>query len=54
MHLFCGVVAHMVCCVPGTIDPDKMGSGIQYGDLALRTHRILPNEERTGQGCCTS
>ncbi|KAJ3183729.1 Ras- protein Rab-4A [Gaertneriomyces sp. JEL0708] len=36
----------------GAIDPDRMGTGIQYGDLALRSHRPLPAEPPEKRSCC--
>ncbi|KND01106.1 small GTP-binding protein domain [Spizellomyces punctatus DAOM BR117] len=35
----------------GKIDPDRMGTGIQYGDLALLSHKSLSTEKR--RGCCS-
>lgn len=39
-------------CHPGELDPERMGSGIQYGDASLRRlQRQQQSQKRPDCGC---
>ena len=43
-------LAHTYCDGSGQLDPEKMGSGIQYGDSSLR--KISKNDVKSKKGGC--
>lgn len=43
----------LLCIESGQINPDRIGSGIQYGDLFLRNLQLsnLEKQKANGSGC---